>query len=386
MQFTVSSSQLLKKLSSIKGVVVSNPVLPILENFLFRINGGKLTIIGTDLQTYYTGELEVEATEDAVLAIPAKMLIETLRNLPPQSLTFTIDESSFAIEIASSSGKYKLMGSSAYDYPKMPNLSPENEELGSQVIEKEIEGRVLSEVIAKVLFAVSMDEVKPAMLGVYIEGDSVDTRFVASNSSRLIRLIRKDLTMDTKVNILVPRKPLAMLANILSEAGAETTVKMKFSTSLVGFQVGDSLIVSRLIDEVYPNYKNVLPASSPNRMLIERDMLYSAMKRGAIYANKSDNVVHFNLTKNQLKLVASDGDFSNEAVEVMECTYEGQDLNITFNAKLFLDTLSHISSKEIEVLLGDEYRAALVLPYEERDEKEDYLILLMPFIVRDVVS
>ena len=153
MKFIVNSSYLLKQLNAINGVITTNPVVPILENFLFEISGGTLTITASDLQTSMMTELEVESKEEGSIAMPAKILLETLRNLPEQPVNFTIEESSYSVEISSDNGRYKLSGENATDFPRVPSVSD-----GYSV---NIPSEVLGMAISNTIYATSNDELGP---------------------------------------------------------------------------------------------------------------------------------------------------------------------------------------------------------------------------------
>lgn len=374
MKFIVSSSFLLKQLSAINGVITTNPVVPILENFLFEINDGTLTITASDLQTSMMTELEVEAKEDGSIAIPAKILLETLRNLPEQPVTFSIDDSTYSIEINSDNGRYKLAGENATDFPKVPTVSD-----GYSVnISSEILGRAL----ANTIFATSSDELRPAMTGVYVKLDETNTTFVATDSHRLIRYRRVDVASDMGHSMIIPRKALNLLkATLPSE---NTNVNVEFNASNAFFDFSNVKMICRLIDERYPDYENVIPVDNNNVMSIDKGELLSSLKRIAIYANKTTHQVRLKITGSELQISAEDLDFSNEANERLACEHDGEDIEIGFNAKFLIEMLGIIESNKITLRLSAPNRAGIVLP-ETKDENEDILMLVMPVMLNNYV-
>jgi DNA polymerase III subunit beta len=198
MRFIVSTSVLLKQLQAVNGASSSSTVLPILENFLFEIKDGNLTISATDLQTSMTTSLPVESREEGKIAIPSKILMETLKTLPDQPIAFTVDDQTFAIEISAGDGKYKLSGENGDDFPKIPTV-----ENASAV---NLPASVLSEAINKTLFAVSNDELRPAMTGVFCQLSPEFLTFVSTDAHKLVRYRRMDAKSDSAASFILPKK------------------------------------------------------------------------------------------------------------------------------------------------------------------------------------
>ena len=374
MKFIVNSSYLLKQLNAINGVITTNPVVPILENFLFEIAGGTLTITASDLQTSMITELEVEAKEDGSIAIPAKILLETLRNLPEQPVNFTIEESSYSIEISSDNGRYKLSGENATDFPRVPTVSD-----GYSV---NISSDVLGTAISNTIYATSNDELRPSMTGVFLKLDETNATFVATDSHRLIRYRRVDIVSDMSHSMIIPRKALTLLkATLPSEV---TNVAMEFNTSNAFFDFNRIKMICRLIDERYPDYENVIPADNENNITIGKAELLSSLKRIAIYANKTTHQVRLKITGSELMISSEDLDFSNEANERLVCEHDGDDIEIGFNAKFLIEMLGNISSDQLTFKLSAPNRAGLIEP-SNKNENEDLLMLVMPVMLNNYV-
>ncbi len=374
MKFIVNSSYLLKQLNAINGVITTNPVVPILENFLFEILEGTLTITASDLQTSMITELEVESKEEGSIAMPAKILLETLRNLPEQPVNFTIEESSYSIEISSDNGRYKLSGENATDFPRVPSVSD-----GYSV---NIPSEVLGMAISNTIYATSNDELRPSMTGVFLRLDETNTTFVATDSHRLIRYRRVDITSDMAHSMIIPRKALTLLkATLPSEV---TNVTMEFNTSNAFFDFNKIKMICRLIDERYPDYENVIPADNENNITIGKSELLSSLKRIAIYANKTTHQVRLKITGSELMISSEDLDFSNEANERLVCEHDGQDIEIGFNAKFLIEMLSNISSEQITFKLSAPNRAGLIEP-SNKNENENILMLVMPVMLNNYV-
>ena len=374
MKFIVSSSALLKQLIGINGVITSNPVVPILENFLFEVSEGKLIVTASDLQTSMITELEIEAKDSGNIAIPARILLDTLKNLPEQPVTFTIDENTYSVEISSENGRYKLSGENATDFPKVPGIQN-----GDQV---DVPSEILLKAITSTLFAASNDELRPAMTGIYMIMESTNTTFVATDGHRLVRYRRIDIASDGNANVIIPKKALTLLKSALPTDN--TNVKIEYTPSNAFFSFNNIQMICRLIDERFPDYENVIPVENPNKMSISRTDLLNSLKRISIYANKTTNQVRLKIAGSELQISAEDLDFSNEANEKLKCDYEGVDMEIGFNAKFLMEILSTIDATNIRLEMSEPNRAGIVVP-ADNDPNEDVLMLVMPVMLNNYV-
>ncbi len=370
MKFSVSSSELLKQIQVANGAIATNPVLPILDDFLFTIKKNQLTISATDLETSITNRLEVMSDGDSVVAIPAKILLDTLKALPDQPITITVDDETFAITITSAYGKYRLAGESGQDYPRIPE--PEQEDTVT------IPATLLSKAISKTLFATSSDELRPAMTGVYVSLDFNKLTFVATDAHKLVRYTFSDnISGEVATSFIIPKKSLNLLKAALP---AEGNVTLSLDKANAFFSFDDTHLVCRLIDQRYPDYNSVIPVGNPNLLTIRRADLQSSLKRIVIYANKTTNQVIFDISPNSLTVSAQDLDFSNEANEQLPCTYDGSPLTIGFNAKFMAEMLGVLESEDVKMELATPSRAGILLPAEET-EGEDILMLVMPVML-----
>ena len=374
MKFIVNSAYLLKQLYNINGVITTNPVVPILENFLFELEKGALTVTASDLQTSMITELQVESKEKGSIAVPARILLDTLKNLPEQPVTFSIDESTYSIEIISDNGRYKLSGENATDFPKVPSVSND--------FTAEISTEVLARAINNTIFATSNDELRPAMTGVYVNLGDKNSTFVATDGHRLVRYRRADVKSDNGASIIIPRKALNLLkATLPSE---NTDVSLNFNMSNAYFKFGNIKMICRLIDERFPDYDNVIPSQNNIHMSIERSDLLGALKRISIYANKTTHQVRLKITGSELQISAEDLDFSNEANERLSCEHDGEDIEIGFNAKFLIEMLTNMDSDKIKLTMSAPNKAGVILP-AEKDNSEDILMLVMPVMLNQYV-
>lgn len=374
MKFIVNSSYLLKQLSNINGVITTNPVVPILENFLFEIDKSRLTVTASDLQTSMITELAVESKEKGNIAVPARILLDTLKNLPDQPVTFSIDESTYSIEISSDNGRYKLAGENATDFPKVPSVSQDF----SAVISSEVFARAINNTI----FATSNDELRPAMTGVYINLGEKNTAFVATDGHRLVRYRRTDVKSDNGNAIIIPRKALNLLKTTLPTEN--TDVSIDFNMSNAFFKFANIRMICRLIDERFPDYENVIPSTNNIKMSINRQEFLSSLKRISIYANKTTHQVRLKIIGSELQVSAEDLDFSNEANERLSCEHEGEDIEIGFNARFLLEMVSNLDSDQIKINMSAPNKAGVIVPID-KDKNEDILMLVMPVMLNQYV-
>jgi len=371
MKFIVSSSSLLKHLQQINGVINANTVLPILEDFLFEIENKKLNIVATDLETVMRVQMDVESKADGRVCIPAKILIDTLKNIADQPLTFSIDQN-FSVEITSDNGKYKVPGENPDNFPKEPS---NDDTTGFPMTSSS-----LVTAINKTLFAVSNDDLRPAMTGVFFELNPEFVQFVATDAHRLVRYKRTDTKATRADSFIVPKKPLNLLRNALPDNDDEITISYNSNHLFVSH--GDVQMICRLIDARFPDYKVVIPADNPYKLVVTKADFQSALRRVSIFSNKSTNQVALNITGSELQMAAQDIDFNFEGNERMNCQYDGEDLQIAFNAKFLIEMLNAADTSEVRLELSTSTKAGLIKPSEQA-EGEDLLMLVMPLMLNN---
>jgi DNA polymerase-3 subunit beta len=370
MNFIVSSTTLLKHLQSISGALGVGTALPILDNFLFEINDGSLTISASDLENVMKTSLEVEANEAGRVAIPAKLLMDVLKVLPEQPCTFKVDSTSFAIEIVYDNGKSKMVGFNADDFPRTPPI--ENSK------SLKIAGDILSNGINKTLFATGNDDLRPVMSGVFCQISPQDVIFVATDAHKLVRYSRTDSQADFTSSFVLPKKALNLLKSNLS---GEEELLMEYNETNAKFTFNDLELVCRLIDGKYPNYEAVIPKENPNILTIDRVQFLNSIKRVAIFSNKTTHQIKLKLAGSELSLSAEDLDFSNEANERLTCNYSGEDLEIGFNSRFLMEMLNNLESTEIQLAMSEPSRAGLLTPATYKNEAESILMLVMPVML-----
>jgi DNA polymerase-3 subunit beta len=366
MKFTVPSNELQKALAKISGVVPSKSTLPILENILFKLSKNVLLLAATDLEVSMSALLDVKGSEDGSVAVPAKRLMETIRALPDIQLVFNADLSSNKVKMITEMGEYVLMGDSSEEFPTVPQVK------GDDKIA--LSGEMLRTLIHRTLFAVSNDELRPAMTGVLLQVKESGLRAVSTDGHRLVRLQYTGLKQGkVKWDIIVPAKALSLVARSVDDE----TNTVAVDANHVQFTFGTTTLTSRVIEESYPNYESVIPIDNDKTLSVSRDLLLAAVRRVALYSSSTTHQVRCSLRKNELRVMAEDVDFGGEAKEKVPCSYQGDELEIGFNSGYLIDILSHLDSDEAEFKLGTSVRAAIITPAHQKPN-EELLMLVMP--------
>lgn len=372
MKFIVSSSLLLKQLQSIGGVLSTNNTLPILDNFLFVLNDNELQVSASDLETTMTSRLTVDmAEDDGSVAIPARLLLDTLKTFSDIPVTLDIDKENFGVTLIAGEGKYRLAGQDGEEYPRPAELE------GSQSLK--IESDILHNAISKTLFAASNDELRPTMTGIYCELTTENITFVATDAHKLVRYRRNDIKAEENATFILPKKPLNQLKGIL--AMGDAPVDIEFNEKNARFVFQNVTMTCRLIDGKYPNYSAVIPAENPNRLTLDRTPFLNAIRRVSLFSNQATYQVKFKIAGTELHLNAEDLDYSNEAQERLNCHFEGNDMEIGFNSKFMVEMLTNLSTDQVVMLLSEPNRAGLILPMDDENKDEDILMLVMPVML-----
>ena len=372
MKFSVSSALMLKQLSAINGVIGGNTLIPILENFLFSLDSGVLTATASDLQTVIITEIEVDSKENGSIAVPARLLLETLRSLPEQPIVFNVDAETFGVELVTENGRYKLSGENPIDFPKTPTVT--------KTMSVEMAANTIGAAIGNTIFAASNDDLRPAMTGIYLQLGPESSTFVATDGHKLVRFTRTDVKSEVEANLIIPRKALNLLKSTLPSD--DTQVKADFSSSHAFFSFANIKMICRLIDERYPDYNNAIPTQNPNVLTINRQEFLNALRRISIYSNKTTHQIRLKFEGDTLLMSAEDIDYSNEAKEKMACDYEGEPLEIGFNGKFMAEMISNLSCKTINLEMSAPNRAGLIIP-KEQNTNEDILMLVMPVMLNN---
>ena len=369
MKFIISSSELLRNLQILGSILNTNNTLPILDNFLFDIKESDLIITSSDLETSLSSKILIESTINVKVAVPAKLLIDILKSLPDQPLTFSMNDN--ILEINSNNGKYALSYMDGDEFPK------------SLIIEdaKEISfsSKILLNIINSTIFASGNDDLRPVMSGVFFQISQDKSCFVSTDAHKLVKYVRKDINTDNAIEFIVPNKPLNILKSILPDKKED--VRVLYNNANAIFSFSTFTMICRLIDGKFPNYEAVIPKENPNVLEIDRLQLLNSTKRASIFSSKTTNQVKFEIKGNLLKISAEDLDFNNKAEETLECNYNGDNIAIGFNSRFIIEMLNNLSSELIQIELSSPNRAGLISPLHEKDGDEEVTMLVMPIML-----
>lgn len=368
MEFKVSSGDLLKHLNIVAGAIHTNPILAITEDFLVDIRKGTMTLTATNLETSISTRMEVESKEDGSVAIPAKILLETLKALPNQQVSFDVDLEQRSLVLTTENGMYKMAVDPPDDFPALP--SSEDKEILIPVAH-------LISGINYTIFATTSDEMRPAMTGVNVVVDFNKISFVASDGHKLVRYHALGTSTEQTGSFVVPKKAMALLRGA---APAEGNAYLKYNKSHVFFRFEETEVICRLINQSYPDFNAVIPVNNKNVLYISRTHLLGALRRINIFANRTTNQVFFRLADNSLTITTKDMDFSNEASEQLSCEFEGDPMDIAFNARFFIELLNALSQEDIHMTMSVPSKPVLIYP-DEQIEHEEVMMLIMPVII-----
>ena len=377
MKFIIHGGALSRSLQSISSVVPSSRTMPILLNFLLEATNEDLIITASDLETTISVKLTPSILEQGnitKIAIPAKMFLEVVNSLSTQQITINVTED-YSVEITAGTGKYKLVGENPESYPEATELTePSITNISSSVLVK---------AIGKTIFATGTGEMRPQMTGVLCEQTPEGTTFVATDAHTLVKYTRTDCKNDEARSCILPKTPLNILNKLLSSHKEEIDVVMANNQTNVRFEFENYTLISRLIDGKYPNYNMAIPENNPNKLIIDRQMLFDSVKRVALFANQVSNQVVFRLKDKELFISAEDSDMSTLAKERLNCNYDGEELEIGFNADYLMEMLNNIDTELLLMEMSTPDRAGIIFPYKEQEEEtaENILMLVMPVVL-----
>lgn len=378
MNFVISSSELFAHLQSIKQVISSKNSLPILDNFLFQVEGKKLKVTASDLESTLITGMELSNVEgEGVIAIEAKRLLDILKEFAEQPLTFNINTETFNVDVLSQNGKFSLIGQDGNDFPKLPVFKKAK---GSVI---DLKADLLLSGINKTLFATADDELRPVMNGVFLEISASEIRFVASDAHKLVRYKRFDLKTDVASSFILPKKPASLLKNLLIKGTND--IVLEFDDKNAFFTIATNKLICRLVDGNYPAYNSVIPVDNPNKLTVDRVELINSLKRVSVFSNQATNLVRLQITGNQLTISAQDIDFAISAVERISCNFEGDSMEIGFKSVFLMEILLNLSANEVRFELSDPTRAGIILPSESDNKEEEVLMLLMPMMLNESI-
>ncbi len=373
MKFTVSSAELHNLLQAVSKVISSKNTLPILDYFLFDLKGEELSVTASDTETTLTGAVKVNTVEEeGVIAVPHKLILDSLRELKDQPIEIAANTSTWEIVIKWSNGKLAVPGASGHSYP-------ESKKLGEDSASITIAADQLADGISRSIFATADDELRPVMNGIYMALEADAVTFVATDAHKLVKYTVRGVTSDKADAFILPKKPANLLRNMLAKENSE--IKVEFDDKNSVFTMNNYTLTCRLVEGNYPNYNAVIPTSNTEKAIVDRQSLLASIKLAAVFSNQSTNLVKLDITENKIVLIAQDMDYSTSAEQTIPCDYSGEGITIGFKSTFLIDILSNIDTQEVMMSFTDATRAALFLPVAEGQPQDDMLMLLMPMMI-----
>lgn len=372
MKFIASSGLLLQKLQAVNGAILSKPVIASIENYLFDLVDGKLFITTTDLETFMQESMEVQSTDNIRICIPSKATTDILRALGEQPLNFTFNTENNSIELSTNSGRYKLPGNDAEDYPPAPDF---------QVLNSfTIPASILLRGINKTLFATGTDDLRPALTGVLFELSENEFNMVATDANRLVKFRREDVKPGFEQKFIIPKKSLQLIKSALQDE--DNNVLFEISDQNIRITYNSLTIYARIMDEQFPDYRMVIPSDNNNNMVVPRLEILSAIKRIAIFANQQTHQIKLKIAGSELSIMAEDIEKASEGYETLPCDFDGEDMEIGFNSKYLSEMLGNFECEDVIFKLSVPSRAGLVVP-KINEDSEEILMLIMPMMLNN---
>lgn len=374
MRFTLSSSALNGRLQSLAKVINSKNSLPILECFLFEVSDQRLKITASDSENIMQSEMALdECDTNGNFAIPSHTILDAVKELPEQPLTFDIDTNTYSVKVIYQNGLYNFTAQNADEYPRTQAIPDSATALT-------INSTTLADNISRSIFATAQDELRPVMNGIYFDLKADCLAVVASDGHKLVRNQNFGIKSDTPAAFILPKKPALLLKNGLTKDGDDVVIR--FDERMAEIKFKDNKLTCRLIEGKYPNYNSVIPQNNPNKMTIDRKGLIGALRRVLPFASESSQLIRLRLENNKLELSSEDIDFYTSAKEQMVCDYTGNPMSIGFKGGSLQEILTNFDCDDIVFELADPSRAGIIVPAEENGE-ESILMLLMPMLLND---
>lgn len=372
MEFKVNSTELEKLLSKIISAVPTRTPMPILENFLFEIKDGLLTVYATDLEISLKATLNIVAEENIKILLPAKLLFDVVKSLKDTTIKFEI-ASNGKVNLTTDHGQYNLSYLDDEEFPAIPDFPNESVDT-DDLNELTMNGSELRFAFDKTSFAMSKEEMRPAMMGTLFQFSEEGLRFVATDGHRLANLLVDNISLGSEEQYVLPERAVTVLQKILDDKD----VKVYLSKTHMSFKLNGYELISRLIKQKYPDYNSVIPLENEFELKLETKELHDVIKRMMLFSTTNTRRVKFSVSEGNLEVSAEDLDIGASGTENIQCSYSGDPIEIGFNSGYVHDVLSHLSSeKEIIFKLHSATKAVIVLPVENKENYE-LMMLLMP--------
>ncbi len=374
MKFKLSSSVLNSRLSTLSRVINSKSTVSILECFLFEISNGQLFVTASDSENVMKTSIPLDEFDgEGKFAISSRTILDAVRELPEQPLSFEINMDSYAIKVTYQNGMYNFTAQNAEEYPNIQSMADNSTAIT-------MDAGVLNDNITRSIFATAQDELRPVMNGILFDLSQESLAIVASDGHKLVRNKNFSVKSDAPAAFILPKKPATLLKGVLSKDGGDVVIKYSDRNAEISF--ADGTLSCRLIEGKYPNYNSVIPQDNPNQITIDRRSLIGALRRVLPFASDSSQLIRFHVEVGKLALSSEDLDFATSAKESLICEYNGQPMDIGFKGSSMQEILSNIESDDVIIELADPSRAGVIVPATQ-PENEEVIMLIMPMLLND---
>jgi DNA polymerase-3 subunit beta len=363
MKFVVSQNALQNELQFLQGIAEKKKTIPILSNILLRAESDFLTLAATDLEVSLTGGCEARVEEAGGITVSAKKIFEVVRSLEGDEISFSLSDSNW-LEITCGNSFFRLVGLSPDDFPDVPvNDFSSVETIGHDAFK---------DLISRTIFAVTQEDARYALNGALLEMDSTSIRMVATDAHRLA-MVEEASSSGAEVRAIVPKKTLTELRNLASED------EMLFAQDEhhLFFKIGHRVLATRVIEGQFPSYEKVIPAENPLEIVFAKEPMAGAIRRVSLLASERSRAVRFKFGGGEATISSSNPELG-EAIETVAVQYEGEELEVSFNAQYVLDFLSAVDGEEVVFRLKDPASQGLLEPREQSSESSRYKYVIMP--------
>lgn len=375
MKFNVSSKTLYSYVSAVSKVINSKNALTILNNFLFELSDNMLTITASDLENTLVAHLEVmDAEGEGKFCVDARRMVDLLKEMPDQGISFDINDDNLAVEIVYPSGNYSFIAINGNEYP-----SNESVDESTDIIEFTCPTEQIIKGIDNTLFAVGNDDLRPQMMGILwdIKPDAIT--FVATDTRKLVKYRNAMSAPGVEGSCILPIKPATVIKNVFAK---EDEVKVTLEPKSATFESPSYKFNCRFIKGSFPDYNRVIPVKNPYVITVDRQSFLNAVRRVGVFVDQGHGLVKFKIEKDQLTMKATDNNFCTSAREVVPCDFTGTEMIIGFSAPYLIEIFNTISTTDILIKLSDPSRPGVFVP-SENSENSELLMLLMPMTVSD---
>ncbi|WP_290094062.1 DNA polymerase III subunit beta, partial [uncultured Muribaculum sp.] len=375
MKFNVSSKTLYSYVSAVSKVINSKNALTILNNFLFELSDNTLTITASDLENTLVAHLEVmDAEGEGKFCVDARRMVDLLKEMPDQGISFDINDDNLAVEIVYPSGNYSFIAINGNEYP-----SNESVDESTDIIEFTCPTEQIIKGIDNTLFAVGNDDLRPQMMGILwdIKPDAIT--FVATDTRKLVKYRNAMSAPGVEGSCILPIKPATVIKNVFAK---EDEVKVTLEPKSATFESPSYKFNCRFIKGSFPDYNRVIPVKNPYVITVDRQSFLNAVRRVGVFVDQGHGLVKFKIEKDRLTMKATDNNFCTSAREVVPCDFTGTEMIIGFSAPYLIEIFNTISTTDILIKLSDPSRPGVFVP-SENSENSELLMLLMPMTVSD---